>query len=170
MTPHHVIHDFLAPLRASVLWPGLQELGLFIGTHLIGGLIPAFLLAGAICVFLDRRTVSCALGERASPFFAYPLSATIGLALTFCSCGVIPVFAALIGHGAGIGPAFTLLVAAPSVNSVSLAGSAPLFGPGFPLWRMLFAIFSGVTGWGRHESPLWGSLVRDRGGRTAGFR
>ena len=144
MSLSYLFSSYLAPLRASAVWPGLRELGRFIGSHLISGMIPAFFIAGAISIFVERQRISRLLGENSNPFLAYPFSALMGVALTFCSCGVIPIFAVLVGQGAGIGPSFTFLLTGPAVNVVSMFYTYSLAGWRFTLGRFLFVVISGI--------------------------
>ncbi len=80
------------PLRGTWVWPGLAETGKFLGTHLLSGMVPAFFIAGAISIFLDKQRITKLMGANANPLVAYPVAAFSGGILTVCSCGVIPIF------------------------------------------------------------------------------
>jgi len=58
------------PLRDTWVWPGLAEAGKFLGTHLISGMVPAFFIAGAIAIFLDKQRITRLMGANANPFIA----------------------------------------------------------------------------------------------------
>lgn len=145
------------PLKETWLWPGLSEVGKFVGTHLISGMVPAFFIAGAIAIFLDKQRVTKYMGAKANPLIAYPIAALSGGVLTVCSCGVLPIFASILQQGAGIGPAFTFLMSSPAINLISLSYTYSLFGqlgaetgmPGlgtkFMLWRTLLVFFSALA-------------------------
>ena len=60
---------------ATALWGA----GLFLQQHLFTALLPAFILAGATAVFLDRRTVATYLGPHTFAPIAYGISALAGL-------------------------------------------------------------------------------------------
>lgn len=132
------------PLRETWVWPGLAEAGKFLGTHLISGMIPAFFIAGAIAIFLDKQRITRLMGANASPFIAYPVAAFSGGILTVCSCGVIPIFTGIMQQGAGIGPAFTFLMASPAVNLIALSYTYTLLGTKFMVGRAVLVMLSAI--------------------------
>ncbi|PKL47669.1 MAG: hypothetical protein CVV42_12295 [Candidatus Riflebacteria bacterium HGW-Riflebacteria-2] len=133
------------PLRDTWIWPGLVEVGKFLGTHLISGMLPAFFIAGAISVFLDKQRITKLMGAKANPLVAYPVAAFSGGILTVCSCGVIPIFTGIMQQGAGIGPAFTFLMASPAVNLLALSYTYTLLGSKFFMWRAILVMASAVA-------------------------
>lgn len=132
------------PLRNTFLWPGIAEVGKFLGTHLLSGMVPAFFIAGAISIFLDKNRITQLMGPKANPFVAYPVAALSGGILTVCSCGVIPIFTGIMQQGAGIGPAFTFLMASPAVNLIALVYTYTLLGTKYMVWRALLVFFSAI--------------------------
>jgi len=132
------------PLRDTWVWPGLAEAGKFLGTHLISGMVPAFFIAGAIAIFLDKQRITRLMGANANPFIAYPVAAFSGGVLTVCSCGVIPIFTGILQQGAGIGPAFTFLMASPAVNLIALSYTYTLLGTKFLVGRGLLVMLSAM--------------------------
>lgn len=132
------------PLRDTWVWPGLAEAGKFLGTHLISGMVPAFFIAGAIAIFLDKQRITRLMGANANPFIAYPVAAFSGGVLTVCSCGVIPIFTGILQQGAGIGPAFTFLMASPAVNLIALSYTYTLLGTKFLVGRALLVMLSAM--------------------------
>ncbi|MBF0548106.1 MAG: permease [Candidatus Riflebacteria bacterium] len=137
--------ELITYLRNSWIWPGISEVGQFIGTHLISGMLPAFLIAGGIAVFLDKQRITRLMGAKASPFVSFPVAAFSGALLTVCSCGVVPIFSGILTRGAGIGPAFTFLFSAPAINLIALTYTFSLLG-----WKVAF---------GRVVSVLFCALV-----------
>ncbi len=133
------------PLRATWVWPGLAEAGKFLGTHLISGMIPAFFIAGAIAIFLDKQRITKLMGANANPFLAYPVAAFSGGILTVCSCGVIPIFTGILQQGAGVGPAFTFLMASPAVNLIALSYTYTLLGTKFLVGRAVLVMLSAIA-------------------------
>jgi len=133
------------PLRNTFIWPGLEEAGKFLGTHLISGMVPAFFIAGAIAIFLDKQRITRLMGVEANPLIAYPVAAFSGGVLTVCSCGVIPIFTGIMQQGAGVGPAFTFLMASPAVNLIALSYTHTLLGTKFMAWRALLVMFSAIA-------------------------
>ncbi|NCB38839.1 MAG: hypothetical protein EOM80_08725 [Erysipelotrichia bacterium] len=143
----NLINAFIAlfePLRDTWIWPGLAEAGKFLGTHLISGMVPAFFIAGAIAIFLDKQRITRLMGADANPFIAYPVAAFSGGILTVCSCGVIPIFTGILQQGAGIGPAFTFLMASPAVNLIALSCTYTMLGTQFMAWRAVLVMFSAI--------------------------
>jgi uncharacterized membrane protein YraQ (UPF0718 family) len=132
------------PLRDTWVWPGLAEAGKFLGTHLISGMVPAFFIAGAIAIFLDKQRITKLMGTNASPLIAYPVAAFSGGVLTVCSCGVIPIFSGILQQGAGIGPAFTFLMASPAVNLIALSYTYTLLGTKFLIGRAVLVMLSAI--------------------------
>ncbi len=135
----------IGPSAASVLGPGFEEVARFLGTHLISGMVPAFFIAGAISVFLDKQRITQLMGPKANPLVAYPVAAFTGGILTVCSCGVIPIFAGIMNQGAGIGPAFTFLLAAPAINMIALTYTYSLIGPRFMVGRAILVTVAAMT-------------------------
>lgn len=131
-------------LRQSFLWAGFEEAGKFLGTHLISGMIPAFFIAGAISIFLDKQRITRLMGAKANPLIAYPVAALSGGILTVCSCGVLPIFTGILQQGAGIGPAFTFLMASPAVNLIALSYTYTLLGSKFMFYRAFLVMFSAI--------------------------
>ncbi len=139
------IISIFEPLKNTFIWPGLVETGKFLGTHLFSGMIPAFFIAGAIAVFLDKNRITKLMGPRANPWIAYPVAALSGGILTVCSCGVIPIFTGIMQQGAGIGPAFTFLMASPAVNLIALVYTYTLMGTKYMIWRAVLVFFSAIA-------------------------
>ncbi len=134
----------LEPLRDTWVWPGLAEAGKFLGTHLISGMVPAFFIAGAIAIFLDKQRITRLMGANTNPLIAYPVAAFSGGVLTVCSCGVIPIFTGILQQGAGIGPAFTFLMASPAVNLIALSYTYTLLGTKFLVGRAVLVMLSAM--------------------------
>jgi len=132
--------EWLAWLKVTWIWPGLEEVGRFLGTHLISGMIPAFFIAGAIAVFLDKQRITRLMGPDAPAWISYPIASFSGAILTVCSCGVIPIFTGILQQGAGIGPAFTFLFSSPAINLIALMYTTTYMGPGFMAARGIAVI------------------------------
>lgn len=133
--------SFLTLCHLSWLWPGFSDAGKFILEHLVSGMIPAFFIAGAIAIFIDKDRITKYMGAKANPLISYPVAALSGGILTVCSCGVIPIFTSILQQGAGVGPAFTFLMSAPAVNLIALSYTGSLLGKSFLFGRTI-AVFS----------------------------
>lgn len=138
-------HDLLNNLHLGWTWSGFAGCGEFIGTHLISGMVPAFLIAGAIAIFLDKERITRLMGANANPLISYPVAALSGGILTVCSCGVIPIFTSIMQQGAGVGPAFTFLMSAPAVNLIALSYTWSLLGGKFLIGRAIAVLLSAMA-------------------------
>ena len=76
--------------------------------HVLGCLVPAFFIAGAISVFVSQASVMKYLGAGAKKILAYGVGSLSGGVLAVCSCTVLPLFAGIYRMGAGLGPALSL--------------------------------------------------------------
>ena len=136
--------SFLTACHLAWLWPGFVEAGKFIGEHLISGMIPAFFIAGAIAIFIDKDKITKYMGAKTKPYISYPVAALSGGILTVCSCGVIPIFTSIMQQGAGVGPAFTFLMSAPAVNLIALSYTGTLLGKEFLIGRTIAVFLSAI--------------------------
>ncbi|MFC1743584.1 permease [Candidatus Riflebacteria bacterium] len=98
----------------------LFEVGRFLSHYLVGGMIPAFFIAGALGSFIPKEFILKYLGKNASPWLSFPVSVIAGGILSVCSCGIIPLFVGIYTTGAGIGPAISFLFAGPAINLVAI--------------------------------------------------
>jgi uncharacterized membrane protein YraQ (UPF0718 family) len=100
-------------------------------------MLPAFLLAGAITAFIPAPILLKYLGSRKHRVLAYIVAASSGAFLPVCSCNVVPLFLSIYRRGAGIGPAFTFLYAAPAIHIVSIVFTYQVIGWRLGLWRVI---------------------------------
>lgn len=96
--------------------------------HLPLGLAPALLIGGAIVAFLRRPALLRYLGPAAPKPLAYATASIGGAVLSVCSCGALPLFAAIRRAGAGLGPACSFLYAAPAINVLAFILTARVLG------------------------------------------
>lgn len=97
--------------------------------------LPAFLVAGAVAVFVPKNFIARHLGPRAKWFVSYPVATLGGMAVSMCSCNIVPVAASIYARGAGIGPAFAFLFAAPAFNFATTVWVFSVFGVKLGVWR-----------------------------------
>ncbi len=115
--------------------------------HIVLCLLPAFLIAGAISVFVSQAAVIRYLGPGAKKSVAYGVAAVSGTLLAVCSCTVLPLFAGIHRRGAGLGPAIAFLYSGPAINALAIILTARILGFELGLARAVFAIvFSVVVG------------------------
>jgi len=99
--------------------------------------LPAFLLAGAIPVFVPPQLVLRYLGQQARPVVSYTSAALSGFIVSMCSCNIVPLAASIYQRGAGVGPAFVFLYAGPAINFVTMVWVFQIVGWRMGLWRAL---------------------------------
>ena len=115
--------------------------------HVVLCLLPAFLIAGAISVFIRGDSVMKYLGAGAKKVLAYSVASVSGSILAVCSCTVLPLFAGIYKRGAGIGPATAFLYSGPAINVLAIILTARILGVGLGIARAVGAVvFSVVIG------------------------
>jgi len=115
--------------------------------HVILCLIPAFFIAGAMAVFLNKNVVMKYLGANANKFLAYCVSSISGSVLAVCSCTILPLFAGIYKMGAGLGPATAFLYAGPAINVLAIILTSSVLGLELGVARAVGAIlFSIIIG------------------------
>lgn len=115
--------------------------------HVILCLLPAFLIAGAVGVFVRKESVMKYLGTGANRFLAYAVASLSGAILAVCSCTILPLFAGIYKRGAGLGPAVAFLYSGPAINVLAIILTARILGPELGTARAVGAIiFSIVIG------------------------
>ncbi len=143
----------LTPFEAARVSAGVQEafllLSYYAEEHVLLCLVPAFFIAGAIMVFLDRQAVIKYLGPSAPKPLAYGVGAVSGSILSVCSCTVLPLFKGIYQKGAGIGPAIAFLYSGPAINVMAIILTARVLGLQLGLARavgsVLFAVILGLA-------------------------
>ena len=117
--------------------------------NLLSIVLPAFLVAGALVVFVPGYAVMKYMGAKAKRIVSYGMAAISGNVLTVCSCNVVPIFAGILRRGAGIGPAFCFVFAAPAIHIVNTVVTYQVIGARLALWRFFtvpaIAVVVGIT-------------------------
>jgi uncharacterized protein len=115
--------------------------------HVLLCLVPAFLIAGAIGVFVSQNAVMKYLGAGAKKIVAYLVASVSGTILAVCSCTILPLFAGIYKRGAGLGPAIAFLYSGPAISVLSIILTARILGAEIGIARAVGAIiFSVVIG------------------------
>ena len=107
-------------------------------------LLMGYFLAGVIAFFLKVETVRKHLGGKG--FLPVLKAVLLGIPLPVCSCGVIPIAAALRNEGAGRGATGAFFISTPQTGIDSIIVTASMMGIPFALIRPLAAFLSGLTG------------------------
>lgn len=133
--------------------------------HVILCLLPAFLIAGGMTVYISQAAVLRLLGPDANQAVALGVGSLGGMVLAVCSCTVLPLFAGLYKRGAGIGPAVAFLFTGPAINVIAIVLTTKVLGVQLGVARavgaVVFALVIGaVMAWlYRHEPREAGGLA-----------
>lgn len=114
-----------------------KELEQYFVEFFFGTFFPAFILAAAIKCFIRERSITRWLGPKVRPLLSYSFALGAGMLFSVCACGVLPLFASVYRHGAGVGPAVTFLVAGPAINITAVILTTLFFGVGMTVARTL---------------------------------
>jgi hypothetical protein len=119
--------------------------------HVLLCLVPAFLIAGAISVFVSQASVIKYFGAQANKFLAYGVASVSGTVLAVCSCTVLPLFSGIYRKGAGLGPATAFLYSGPAINVLAIILTARILGWELGVARVIGSVlFSIVVGLSMH--------------------
>ncbi len=131
------------------LGAGLGLLHEYAREHVLTCLVPAFFIAGAVAVYLNKDAVLRYLGPSAKAIVSYPLASLSGGVLAVCSCTVLPLFAGIYKRGAGLGPAIAFVFTGPAINVTAIFLTVSVLGWQFAAFRlgaaMLIAIVAGAV-------------------------
>jgi uncharacterized protein len=132
--------------------------------HFLLCLVPAFLIAGAIAVYVSQAAVMKYLGPAAPKPVAYGMGAISGSILAVCSCTILPLFGSIWRRGAGLGPAIAFLYSGPAINVLAIVLTASVLGAELGLARAIGAIgFSVLIGLLMHLIYRKEELARSNG-------
>jgi hypothetical protein len=96
--------------------------------HVILCLLPAFVIAGAMAVYISRGSVMRYLGPQAPKPVALGVASVSGTLLAVCSCTVLPLFGGIYRRGAGLGAAVAFLYSGPAINVMAVVVTAKVLG------------------------------------------
>lgn len=108
--------------------------------HVILCLLPAFLIAGAMAVYISQGAVMRFLGPDASKPVAFSVASVSGTLLAVCSCTVLPLFGGIYKRGAGLGAAIAFLYSGPAINVMAVVVTAKVLGAEIGIARAVGAI------------------------------
>jgi uncharacterized membrane protein YraQ (UPF0718 family) len=112
----------------------------YLSAHVLTCLLPAFMIAGAIAVFVRKDTVLRYFGKDVPRHISYPVASVSGTILAVCSCTILPLFAGIYRRGSGIGPASAFLYSGPAINILAVVYTARILGPDLGLARAAGAV------------------------------
>jgi hypothetical protein len=136
-----------APRVIGSIKEGLSLTIWYAQEHVILCLIPAFLIAGAISVFISQESVIKYFGAKANKWISYSIASVSGTVLAVCSCTILPLFAGIYKRGAGLGPAIAFLYSGPAINVLAIILTARILGIEMGIARIIGAVsFSVIIG------------------------
>ncbi len=136
----------MLPFR-NPLFEALALVKWYTREHVLLCLVPAFLIAGAISVFVSQASVIKYFGAKANKFLAYGVASVSGTILAVCSCTVLPLFSGIYRRGAGLGPATAFLYSGPAINVLAIILTARILGWELGVARVVGSVvFSVVVG------------------------
>ena len=108
--------------------------------HVILCLLPAFLIAGAMAVYINQGAIMRLLGPAAPKPIAFSVASVSGSLLAVCSCTVLPLFGGIYKRGAGLGAATAFLYSGPAINVMAVVVTGKVLGAEIGIARALGAI------------------------------
>lgn len=125
--------------------------------------IAPFLLASVLVAAsvkatgLDRQIAVIFSGRQAPVIF---VAALFGALSPFCSCGVVPIIAALLASGVPLAPVMAFWIASPLMDPEMFVLMAPVMGLEFTLAKTLSAFSIGlVAGFATHALTARGAFA-----------
>lgn len=122
-----------------------------------------------ISVLVHLSGVSKHIGRvlNAKPIIAILLATAVGAFSPFCSCGVIPIIAALLTGGVPIAPVMSFWIASPLMDPEMFFLSVAVLGWPLAVWRLVstlgISLFAGfVTHWVTKKGWLGEPVLRGR--------
>jgi uncharacterized membrane protein YraQ (UPF0718 family) len=113
--------------------------------HVILCLVPAFIIAGAMSVYISQGSVLRYLGPDAAKPVALGIASVSGTMLAVCSCTVLPLFGGIYRRGAGLGAATAFLYSGPAINVMAIVVTAKVLGIELGVARAVGAIVFAVV-------------------------
>lgn len=113
--------------------------------HVILCLLPAFLIAGVIAVFISQGSVIKYFGAKAKKWIAYSIASISGTILAVCSCTILPLFSSIHKRGAGLGPAIAFLYSGPAINILAIILTARILGMEMGIARIIGAVLFAIV-------------------------
>ncbi len=133
-----------SPWFREAFFSGIELVHSYARGHVLGSLLPAFFIAGAIAAFVKKEQILKYLGGGVKKYISYSVASMSGAVLTVCSCTILPLFASIRKNGAGLGPATTFLFAGPAINIVAILLTFSVLGVQMAVARLLFAFIIAI--------------------------
>ena len=110
------------------------------------GMLPFFALAIAFAAYATATNASTLIAQvfTGNPIRATILAALVGALSPFCSCGVIPLIAAMLGAGVPLAPVMAFWIASPIMDPEMFILTAAGIGVNFAIAKTFAAITMGL--------------------------
>ncbi|MCQ4261509.1 hypothetical protein CXK91_02285 [Stutzerimonas stutzeri] len=119
------------PRFENAVLEGLRLTQWYAREHVILCLLPAFVIAGAMAVYISQGAVMKHLGPASPKPVAFGVASVAGTLLAVCSCTVLPLFGGIYKRGAGLGAA---------INVMAIVVTAKILGAELGIARAVGAI------------------------------
>ncbi len=153
----------LAPTMKPAHFQGLSLLQIpvvYIIDYLSHGwlcLLFAFVAAGLVYEFMPKEAITRYMSSNKA--MGYVLGAGIAPFFTVCSCTMVPLFAGILYTGAGIGPALTFLLMAPSANILTILLTGEILSWELAGVRIIASIVTAIVAGLVISRTPWGKIV-----------
>ncbi|MCJ7558213.1 MAG: permease [Gammaproteobacteria bacterium] len=124
----------------NAILEGVRLTNWYAREHVVLCLLPAFIIAGAMTLYISQGLVLRFLGPRASKPVALGVASVSGTLLAVCSCTVLPLFGGIYKRGAGLGAAVAFLYSGPAINIMAIVVTAKVLGPELGIARAVGAV------------------------------
>ncbi|MCQ4231014.1 permease [Pseudomonas stutzeri] len=128
------------PRFENAVLEGLRLTQWYAREHVILCLLPAFVIAGAMAVYISQGAVMKHLGPASPKPIAFGVASVAGTLLAVCSCTVLPLFGGIYRRGAGLGAAIAFLYSGPAINVMAIVVTAKVLGAELGIARAVGAI------------------------------
>ncbi|HAB86663.1 MAG TPA: hypothetical protein DCF77_16300, partial [Pseudomonas sp.] len=128
------------PRFENAVLEGLRLTQWYAREHVILCLLPAFVIAGAMAVYITQGAVMKHLGPASPKPIAFGVASVAGTLLAVCSCTVLPLFGGIYRRGAGLGAAIAFLYSGPAINVMAIVVTAKVLGAELGIARAVGAI------------------------------
>ncbi|MGQ9759100.1 MAG: permease [Candidatus Methanomethylicaceae archaeon] len=126
-------------------------------SHGINCLLFAFVVAGLVYEFVPKEVITKYMAS--GRIVGYWLALGMAPFLTVCSCTMVPLFAGVLYAGAGIGPAITFLLMAPSSNILSILLTGEMISWELAGVRIVVSIVVALTAGVMISKTPWGKAI-----------
>ncbi len=136
----------LITLLIAVLDPPQLSVSIISTLESLWEMLPFFALAIAIAAYAKASSADALIAKAFSgnPVRATILAALVGAVSPFCSCGVIPLIAAMLGAGIPLAPVMAFWIASPIMDPEMFVLTAAGIGFNFAVAKTLAAVTMGL--------------------------